>query len=271
MHKNIIIKHMHLRHVCKQHVFKQPCSNIQLSSKDGLKKKKKGKKIHVPIKRRISNRPQMTKLLCLMFVSWWHSVSAINCMSETDLRWQFHMLSHTRKSNLLPHPLPLCCPTHTKDANRTGLDEAASLICIFGVKVATNLLPHPVQLLPHSHQRQRSNVLPRPFSVCCATLTPKMQIKLTASSTPSLLPYSHQSQRSNLLPRPVQLLPHSHQRHKSNLLPRPFSVCCHTHTKDANQTCCLVQCQYSDTGPTSPTTEPTLPGVWQGSHYSTKV
>ena len=37
-------KHMHIRHP-KQHVFKQSCSDIQLSSKDRLKKKKKKREV----------------------------------------------------------------------------------------------------------------------------------------------------------------------------------------------------------------------------------
>ena len=35
------------------------------------------------------------------------------------------------------------------------------------------------------------------------------------------------------------------------------------------QTCYLTQSQYTDTRPTSPSTDATLPGVWMGSHCST--
>ena len=40
---------------------------------------------------------------------------------------------------------------------------------------------------------------------------------------------------------------------------------CHT---VADQTFHLTQSQYTDTGPTSPSTDPITPGAWQGSHCS---
>ena len=45
-------------------------------------------------------------------------------------------------------------------------------------------------------------------------------------------------------------------------------TCCHTEIEVADQTFYLTQSQYSDTGPTSPSTDPTTPGAWQGSHWS---
>ena len=39
----------------------------------------------------------------------------------------------------------------------------------------------------------------------------------------------------------------------------------------ADQTFHLTQSQYTDTGPTSPTTDPVTPGAWQGSHWSANV
>ena len=42
-------------------------------------------------------------------------------------------------------------------------------------------------------------------------------------------------------------------------------TCCHTETEVADQTFHLTQSQYTDTGPTSPSTDP---GAWQGSHWS---
>ena len=45
-------------------------------------------------------------------------------------------------------------------------------------------------------------------------------------------------------------------------------TCCHTETEVADQTFYLTQSQYTDTGPTSPSTDPTTPGAWQGSHWS---
>ena len=45
-------------------------------------------------------------------------------------------------------------------------------------------------------------------------------------------------------------------------------TCCHTETEVADPTFHLTQSQYTDTGPTSPSADPTTPGAWQGSHWS---
>ena len=45
-------------------------------------------------------------------------------------------------------------------------------------------------------------------------------------------------------------------------------TCCHTDIEVADQTFHLIQSQYTDTGPTSPSTDPITPGAWQGSHWS---
>ena len=45
-------------------------------------------------------------------------------------------------------------------------------------------------------------------------------------------------------------------------------TCCHTEIEVADQTFYLIQSQYTDTGPTSPSADPITPGVWQGSHWS---
>ena len=45
-------------------------------------------------------------------------------------------------------------------------------------------------------------------------------------------------------------------------------TCCHTEIEVADQTFYLTQSQYTDTGPTSPSTDPVTPGAWQGSHWS---
>ena len=45
-------------------------------------------------------------------------------------------------------------------------------------------------------------------------------------------------------------------------------TCCHSETEAADQPCYLTQSQYTDTGPTSPSTDPIMPGTWQGSHWS---
>ena len=45
-------------------------------------------------------------------------------------------------------------------------------------------------------------------------------------------------------------------------------TCCHTETEVANPTFYLTQSQYTDTGLTSPSADPIMPGAWQGSHWS---
>ena len=44
-------------------------------------------------------------------------------------------------------------------------------------------------------------------------------------------------------------------------------TCCHTEIDVADQTFYLTQSQYTDTGPTSPSSEPFSPGACQGSHW----
>ena len=43
---------------------------------------------------------------------------------------------------------------------------------------------------------------------------------------------------------------------------------CHTEIEVADPTFYITQSQYTDTGPTSPSTDPITPGAWQGSHWS---
>ena len=45
-------------------------------------------------------------------------------------------------------------------------------------------------------------------------------------------------------------------------------TCCHTEIEVADQTFYLTQSQYTNTEPTSPSTDPITPGAWQGSHWS---
>ena len=45
--------------------------------------------------------------------------------------------------------------------------------------------------------------------------------------------------------------------------------CCHIEIQTADQNFYLNQPQYTDTRPTSPSADPTTPGAWQGSHWST--
>ena len=44
-------------------------------------------------------------------------------------------------------------------------------------------------------------------------------------------------------------------------------MCCHTEIEVADQTFYLTQSQYTDTGLTSPSADPIMPGAWQGSHW----
>ena len=48
-------------------------------------------------------------------------------------------------------------------------------------------------------------------------------------------------------------------------------TCCHTEIQVADPTFYLTQSQYTDTGPTSPSADPIMPGAWQGSHWSANV
>ena len=45
-------------------------------------------------------------------------------------------------------------------------------------------------------------------------------------------------------------------------------TCLHTEAEAADQTFYLTQSRYTDTGPTSPSTDPVTPGAQQGSHWS---
>ena len=45
-------------------------------------------------------------------------------------------------------------------------------------------------------------------------------------------------------------------------------TCCKPEIEVADQTFHLTRSQYTDTGPTSPSTDPITPGAWQGSHWS---
>ena len=48
-------------------------------------------------------------------------------------------------------------------------------------------------------------------------------------------------------------------------------TCCHTEIKVADQTFYLTQSQCPDTGPTSPSADPIMPGAWQGNHWSANL
>ena len=45
-------------------------------------------------------------------------------------------------------------------------------------------------------------------------------------------------------------------------------TCCHTETEVVDQIVHLTQSRYTDTGPTSPSTDSMTPDAWQGSHWS---
>ena len=44
-------------------------------------------------------------------------------------------------------------------------------------------------------------------------------------------------------------------------------TCCHTEIEVVDHTFHLTQSQYTDTGPTSPRSDPITPGAWQDSHW----
>ena len=44
-------------------------------------------------------------------------------------------------------------------------------------------------------------------------------------------------------------------------------TCCHTEIEAADQTFYLTQSHCADTGPTSPSSDPLMPGAWQGSQW----
>ena len=48
-------------------------------------------------------------------------------------------------------------------------------------------------------------------------------------------------------------------------------TCCHTEIEVADQTSCVTQSQYADTGSTSPSADSITPGTWQGGHCSANV
>ena len=48
-------------------------------------------------------------------------------------------------------------------------------------------------------------------------------------------------------------------------------TCCHTEIEVADPTFHLTQSQYTDTAPTSASTDPIMPGAWLGSHWSATV
>ena len=45
-------------------------------------------------------------------------------------------------------------------------------------------------------------------------------------------------------------------------------TCCHTEIEVADPTFYLTQSQYTDTGPTSTSADPIMPGAWQNSHWN---
>ena len=45
-------------------------------------------------------------------------------------------------------------------------------------------------------------------------------------------------------------------------------TCCYTEIGVVDQIFHLIQSQYTDTGPTSPSADSITPGAWQGSHWS---
>ena len=60
------------------------------------------------------------------------------------------------------------------------------------------------------------------------------------------------------------------QQHASISQGRIYSdkcTCCHTEIEDTDENFSLIQSQYSDTGPTSPSADPIMLGAWHGGHF----
>ena len=76
-----------------------------------------------------------------------------------------------------------------------------------------------------------------------------------------VLPHCDRSCRPNLLSNPVTV--QWHQANQSQSALTLTTVCAATlwYIQVADQTCSLTQSQYSDTKPTSPSTDPVMPGM----------
>ena len=66
------------------------------------------------------------------------------------------------------------------------------------------------------------------------------------------------------------LTPQQHPGQSQGRIFSDNSTCCHTEIEVADQTFYLTQSQYTDTGPTSPSTDPKTPGAWKVSLWSAK-
>ena len=62
------------------------------------------------------------------------------------------------------------------------------------------------------------------------------------------------------------LLPSKHAGVSQGCIFSDYCMCCHTEIEVADQTFYLTQSQYTNTKLTSPSTDPTTPGVWLGSY-----
>ena len=64
------------------------------------------------------------------------------------------------------------------------------------------------------------------------------------------------------------LTSHQHASVSQGRICTDIFTCFHNEIEVADQTLHLTQSQYTDTGPTSPSADPIMPGAWQGSHWS---
>ena len=62
---------------------------------------------------------------------------------------------------------------------------------------------------------------------------------------------------------------HQHASVPQGQICSDMCMCCHTEIEVADQTFYLTSSQYTDNGPTSPSTDPVLPGARHGSNWST--
>ena len=135
-----------------------------------------------------------------------------------------------------------------------------------------------VYVLPHWDRSRRSNFLPHPVTVywhwvnqsqhwsCntrrlagltleCQCLSHWYDLTTNNPGTNGILnPGSSATEVDALTIRPT--------RRSQGQIPSDNCTCCHTETEVADQTCNLIQLQYTNTGPASPRADPATPGVW---------
>ena len=119
---------------------------------------------------------------------------------------------------------------------------------------ATKTLSHQ-----HNQRRQKATTWYRHLADVLACEHPKHLIRRVC--------FGHSAIRERLLFVGC-LTSHQHASVSQGPICSDNFTCCHN---EIDQTFHLTQTQYTDTGPTSPSTDPITPGAWQGSHWSANV